>query len=366
MNPTDRKNNPYTVQTQYVGVKPGTYKITYTADQSKKQLGAANGGWYTGSTVDKNGVFGPSNSAKYESFEINTDWWKPSNGSKPITEKTITLPAGAYITMVGDTDLGILHLEQVKDTTGGTNTNKPDDNTTKPEQTTQVTLTVTDSTSKTAKDLNLPAGDWTASWKATDAKKPEGKIVIASKADENGAIADTDILYSATITKDGKIAFADKDGKSVDHVAVADTNIIHVEGAGTVTFDKYTAPTDNNGGATTDKDNTGKDNNTPTDTDKDNDFANCDAAKAAGFTNMKRGETGYSEKLDKDGDGVACETDDQASDDKTKDDAKSDDQNNTADNLASTGSTVSIAAGITAILASIGGALAATRKFWMK
>ncbi|MBT1161741.1 excalibur calcium-binding domain-containing protein [Bifidobacterium sp. SO1] len=347
MNPTDRKNNPYTVQTQYVGVKPGTYKITYTADQSKKQLGAANGGWYTGSTVDKQGVFGPSNTAKYESFQVETDWWKPADGSKPITEKTITLPAGAFITMVGDTDLGVLHLEQVKDSV--TDTNKPGDNNTKPEQTTQVTLTVTGAASKTVKDLNMPAGDWTASWKAADAKKPEGKVVIGSRMDAKGVIADTDVLYTATVAKDGKITFVGKDGKTVDHMTVKTTDVIRVEGAGTVTFDRYAAPTDNNnGGATTGNDNTGKDDVSKPDADKTVEFVDCDAAKAAGYTDMKRGEAGYSEKLDGDDDGIACES---------KTDAKTDtntkDSTDTQD-LASTGATVGVIAGLTTLLGVIG------------
>jgi hypothetical protein len=37
-------------------------------------------------------------------------------------------------------------------------------------------------------------------------------------------------------------------------------------------------------------------------------FANCSEAKAAGAAPISRGEPGYSSKLDRDGDGVACET----------------------------------------------------------
>jgi endonuclease YncB( thermonuclease family) len=36
-------------------------------------------------------------------------------------------------------------------------------------------------------------------------------------------------------------------------------------------------------------------------------YANCTAARAAGVTPLHRGEPGYSAKLDRDGDGVACE-----------------------------------------------------------
>ena len=37
-------------------------------------------------------------------------------------------------------------------------------------------------------------------------------------------------------------------------------------------------------------------------------FKSCKAAKAAGYSDMKRGEPGYSTNLDRDGDGVACES----------------------------------------------------------
>lgn len=36
-------------------------------------------------------------------------------------------------------------------------------------------------------------------------------------------------------------------------------------------------------------------------------FPNCDAARAAGFAPMRRGERGYHPRLDRDRDGVACE-----------------------------------------------------------
>ena len=36
-------------------------------------------------------------------------------------------------------------------------------------------------------------------------------------------------------------------------------------------------------------------------------YANCTAARAAGVTTLHRGQAGYSAKLDRDGDGVACE-----------------------------------------------------------
>jgi hypothetical protein len=36
-------------------------------------------------------------------------------------------------------------------------------------------------------------------------------------------------------------------------------------------------------------------------------FSNCDAARAAGRAPLRRGEPGYSPRLDRDGDGIACE-----------------------------------------------------------
>ena len=37
-------------------------------------------------------------------------------------------------------------------------------------------------------------------------------------------------------------------------------------------------------------------------------FSSCKEARAAGYSNMRRGEPGYSPDLDRDGDGVACES----------------------------------------------------------
>jgi hypothetical protein len=36
-------------------------------------------------------------------------------------------------------------------------------------------------------------------------------------------------------------------------------------------------------------------------------FSSCKAARAAGYTHMRRGRPGYSTNLDRDGDGVACD-----------------------------------------------------------
>ena len=37
-------------------------------------------------------------------------------------------------------------------------------------------------------------------------------------------------------------------------------------------------------------------------------FRSCKAAKATGYSNMKKGEPGYSPNLDRDNDGIACES----------------------------------------------------------
>ncbi|MEU2494507.1 excalibur calcium-binding domain-containing protein [Streptomyces sp. NPDC007883] len=37
-------------------------------------------------------------------------------------------------------------------------------------------------------------------------------------------------------------------------------------------------------------------------------YRNCDAAKAAGAAAIRRGEPGYAKRLDRDGDGVACDS----------------------------------------------------------
>ena len=37
-------------------------------------------------------------------------------------------------------------------------------------------------------------------------------------------------------------------------------------------------------------------------------FKSCKEAKAAGYSDIKKGEPGYSSKLDRDDDGIACES----------------------------------------------------------
>ena len=37
-------------------------------------------------------------------------------------------------------------------------------------------------------------------------------------------------------------------------------------------------------------------------------FRSCKEARAAGYSDIKKGEPGYSSKLDRDGDGIACES----------------------------------------------------------
>lgn len=37
-------------------------------------------------------------------------------------------------------------------------------------------------------------------------------------------------------------------------------------------------------------------------------FANCTEARAAGYSNIQRGQPGYAPKLDRDNDGIACES----------------------------------------------------------
>lgn len=47
--------------------------------------------------------------------------------------------------------------------------------------------------------------------------------------------------------------------------------------------------------------------NTATTTDSNATYSSCSVAKAAGVTPLHRGDPGYSSKLDRDGDGIACE-----------------------------------------------------------
>lgn len=87
----------------------------------------------------------------------------------------------------------------------------------------------------TAKNLGIPAGDYTVSWKP-GAKPGDAKVTV-KQGDK--------ILYTGQAPADGG-AFALKDaaGEAVDHITLADDTTVVVEGLGTATFTKYTAPAD--------------------------------------------------------------------------------------------------------------------------
>lgn len=115
------------------------------------------------------------------------------------------------------------------------------------------------------------------------------------------------------------------------YTGVADNGGTDPDGGATpVDVPNNNGGTGNNGG---DGNTGGTDGNLPTITTNNgaggtNGFENCDAAAAAGVSNIKADDPNYAPKLDRDGDGVACESD------------GSDGSGNKASNLAYTGTDV--------------------------
>ncbi|TPF96314.1 hypothetical protein EP30_08340 [Bifidobacterium sp. UTCIF-39] len=126
VNPTDY-NQPYTVETQYVGVKPGKYTITYEAPENSNYRRAANGGFYATSETDKNGIFQPGLNHNYEPISIYASWATPIDNKPLDKSKDVTLPAGAFLTFTGGLPNDTLKAGTLKlvRTDGGDTPNPP-------------------------------------------------------------------------------------------------------------------------------------------------------------------------------------------------------------------------------------------------
>lgn len=126
VNPTDY-NQPYTVETQYVGVKPGKYTITYEAPENSNYRRAANGGFYATSETDKNGIFQPGLNHNYEPISIYASWATPTDNKPLDKSKDVTLPAGAFLTFTGGLPNDTLKAGTLKlvRTDGGDTPNPP-------------------------------------------------------------------------------------------------------------------------------------------------------------------------------------------------------------------------------------------------
>jgi LPXTG-motif cell wall-anchored protein len=105
--------------------------------------------------------------------------------------------------------------------------------------------------------------------------------------------------------------------------------------------------------------------------DGDHPFANCTDAYAAGYANIEKGDEHYGTHLDRDGDGIGCDTppaDFVPADDKatgTEAEQKTDGAQTPSDDLAETGgadTTPYLAAGSVVALAAGSGVLLAARR----
>lgn len=101
----DGTTTKHTIETKYVGVKPGEYNVTYTA--TGDQLKTAQVGMYPGSrTVD--GIFtSDPDAGKYSSFSLTV---KGNQSGNTVESKTVDLKAGAYLSVLGNAKGGTIHL----------------------------------------------------------------------------------------------------------------------------------------------------------------------------------------------------------------------------------------------------------------
>lgn len=237
-------------------IAPGKYSLKFTANKEAK---APSGAYqYFTSTTVKDGVV----SSVQKATEQDT---------KDGDTQQVDLTQTGAVVVVTATD-GVFTLTPVTDPATAPE-QKPDTPAVKP---VEVVSTADGIAAKTAKDLQLPAGDYTVVWEAakTDSPKVTVKITKAKPDDNTGktdpadtekpaagdtekpATGDTDkpatddktptetvADYTGTADKNGAINWVDKDGKTVDHVTIADNDVFDVEGEGKLTFTQYQAAT---------------------------------------------------------------------------------------------------------------------------
>lgn len=104
-----------------VRIAPAVYDVTYTSDEANLGTPAAVGTWYSASTINDGGKLGSAIGAKYENVSVAADWYKPTDGSKPVTTLRLTMPRGSYVNWTSGKNHGILHLVKVADVDDSTN-----------------------------------------------------------------------------------------------------------------------------------------------------------------------------------------------------------------------------------------------------
>ena len=229
----DGKSDHHTVASEYVTVEPGIYEITYSNADTVKGVKVAFGTAYDKSEVDGD-IFGASNTAKTTSIAVSVAGYKPTTaGDKAVEKQTVELPEGAFINMTGADNSGILHLQQTKSFVSTTTPDKP----------AAGVIESTGTDADTASSFKIAAGDYTAKWDAKDDKAADLTVRIFKTTKTRSATDGSTPDYIGTAKADGAVTWTDKDGKTVDHVTIADDDWIAVIGVGTVTFEAYKATT---------------------------------------------------------------------------------------------------------------------------
>ncbi|NEG95918.1 hypothetical protein CS006_00280 [Bifidobacterium primatium] len=196
----------HTVETKYVGVKPGEYNVTYTAtgDQQK----TIQVGMYSGSATS-DGIF--HSSGQYSHFSLSIKGYNANTAVE--SEKVDLSPAGAYLTILGGDKVGTIHLTS-------TTPSQPDPQPTKSASIVgkdgeafadnKTTLTVDDELGLSAKLKNSNKADF--EWGLTQADKYIGFV-------DMGASPATDIRIKALKAGTATVSLTGKKSTAAEGVS---------------------------------------------------------------------------------------------------------------------------------------------------
>ncbi|PWG66661.1 hypothetical protein [Bifidobacterium callitrichidarum] len=200
------------------GIAFGKYTVTYTATES--QPGNATFTYIPSVSADKDG-------------KVSFDG---------TTTKNIALDSGKTSDVLDLSKGGMLVFPK-SDVENGTFTINPVfDETTKPDTpATGNTVEVKDTLSKSFKELGIAAGDYTVTWSGDNKATFNIFKIVSSKEKSAPAVLPPD--YVGTLAADGSLSWTTKDGKTVDHISVEDSDVLTITGNGTATFNTYKAST---------------------------------------------------------------------------------------------------------------------------
>lgn len=196
----------------------GKYKVTYTATDTQPESGSF--------TFISDAHAGTDGKVDFDSTKVeHINDIKSGESSKELD----LTKGGMLVFPKSDVENGTFTIVPVADET------TPD----KPAAAGVIESTGT--AADTASSYKIAAGDYTAKWDAKDDKAADLIVRIFKTAKTRSATDGSTPDYIGTAKADGAVTWTDKDGKTVDHVTIADDDWIAVIGVGKVTFEAYKA-----------------------------------------------------------------------------------------------------------------------------